>query len=401
MVPGLSTHWHASLDDIPADQWDDLVRNIDGGTPFMRLALLRALADSGSAAPATGWHPLFLSVQDAGGRWLGACPVYLKDHSYGEYVFDWAWADAHDRALAAEGRRYYPKLLSALPFSPIPGQRLLVRDGLPPAWRDTVRARLLHALQARCRDDGLSSAHVLFLSEAEAQLAQDQGWLLRQGVQFHWQNRSPIPFTSFEDFLASLQRDKRKKIQQERRKVQEAGVTFEVRQGTQIQEADWHFFARCYAQTYLAHGQRPYLSTRFWAQIGQALPHNWVLFVASQQGERVACALLALDPDRRVAYGRYWGALRDISCLHFEACYYQPLCWCIEQGLLRFEGGAQGEHKLTRGLLPVTTWSAHWLQHEGMRDAVARFLIRESAGMDAYVGELTTRSPFKPGVQDT
>lgn len=401
MVPGLRAHWHERLDQIPADQWDELVSATDGGTPFLRMGLLRAMVDSGSACAETGWQPQFLTLEDEAGRIQAACPLFLKSHSYGEYVFDWAWADAHDRALARYGERYYPKLLGAVPFSPIPGPRLLVQSGLPDELRNQARRQLLQAMVERCHREGWSSAHVLFLPEAEAELARQSGWLIRQGVQFHWQNRAPAPFVDFEDFLASLQRDKRKKIQQERRKIRDAGVSFEVLRGEQITEADWAFFARCYAQTYHERGQQPYLTPAFWRMASQALPDNWVLFIASQGTERVASALLACDPVHQVAYGRYWGAIKDISCLHFEACYYQPLAWCITQGIQRFEGGAQGEHKLTRGLLPVGTRSAHWLRHEGLRDAVAEFLDRETMGVDQYAAELDARSPFKPGDQDT
>lgn len=401
IVPGLTAHWHTDLGQISTDQWDELVRGLDGGTPFLRMELLRAMVDTGSACADTGWQPLFLTLQDADDCIQGACPLFLKSHSYGEYVFDWSWADAHDRALARQGRRYYPKLLSAVPFSPIPGQRLLVRPGLPLDQQDAIRRQLLLAMTMHCQQEGLSSAHVLFLSEHEAKLAREAGWLVRQGVQFHWQNRAPTPFADFDDFLASLHRDKRKKIQQERRKVRDAGVSFEVLAGPNIQDSDWDFFARCYAQTYHERGQQPYLSPTFWHEVARTLPDCWVLFVASQHGRRVASALLALDPDQRVAYGRYWGALTDVSCLHFDACYYQPLAWCIDHGVLRFEGGAQGEHKLTRGLLPVGTWSAHWLEHEGLRDAVADFLMRETRGIGHYMTELDERSPFKPGDQDT
>lgn len=395
MVAALTAHWHTDLDEIPADQWDALAHAADGGSPFLRHAFFKAMVDSGSACPDTGWHPVFLTLQDEQGQVLAGCPLFAKDHSYGEYVFDWAWADAHDRALAAQGQHYYPKLLSAVPFSPIPGQRLLVRSDLPAPVQDALRLQALAAMQALCEAQGWSSAHALFVSEHEAALAQRQGWLLRHGVQFHWENRAALPYADFEDFLASLQRDKRKKIQQERRKVREAGVTFEVRRGPELSESDWDFFYRCYAQTYLEHGRQPYLSRDFWARVGQALPDCWVLFTALQGGEPIACALLAVDPDHGVAYGRYWGAVANVSCLHFEACYYQPLAWCIEQGLNRFEGGAQGEHKLARGLLPVTTYSVHWMAHEGLRQAVGRFLDRETQGLGHYVNELDERAPFK------
>jgi predicted N-acyltransferase len=401
MVPGLAVHWHDALDTIPAAQWDALLANTSGGTPFLRHGLLAAMVDSGSACADTGWQMRCLTLQDAAGVIRAACPVFLKSHSYGEYVFDWAWADAHDRALAAQGQHYYPKLLGAVPFSPIPGQRLLVHPDLPLADQQAARLTILSALTDACAAHGWSSAHVLFLSEAEADLAGAQGWLRRQGVQFHWQNREPEPYLDFEDFLAGMHRDKRKKILQERRKVRDAGITFEVLEGPAISEGDWDFFHRCYAQTYLERGQKPYLTRAFWQMAAQALPDSWVLFVASHGGTRIASALLAIDPVERVAYGRYWGALASVSCLHFEACYYQPLNWCIDQGMRRFEGGAQGEHKLTRGLLPVNTHSVHWLQHEGLRQAVSDFLLREERGISRYIDELDERSPFKPQDQPT
>lgn len=396
MVPALIAHWHDDLSTISPMAWDALLTEVPGAQPFLAHAFLSALVDSGSACAKTGWQPLFLTLQDDSGQVLAACPAFVKHHSYGEYVFDWAWADAHDRALAAHGIHYFPKLLSAVPFSPIPGARLLTHPVLEEAQRCSARLQLLQALSARCAQHGWSSAHALFVSEVEAQEAQAAGWLVRRGVQFHWHNRPGAGYADFADFLASLHRDKRKKIAQERRKVADAGVVFEVREGRDITPADWDFFYRCYSQTYREHGQQPYLSPAFWHAMAQTLPDHWVLFTAYQSGQAVACALLAVDRVQRVAYGRYWGAVAAVSCLHFEACYYQPLAWCIAQGMVRFEGGAQGEHKLARGLLAVTTQSVHWLRHEGLRQAVADFLAREREGIGQYVGELDERQPFKP-----
>ncbi len=392
----LHATWLPDFASVPAQDWDALLPGVEGARPFLRHGVLQAMVASGSACADTGWQPHVLTVRDGEGRLLGACPSFAKSHSYGEYVFDWAWADAHDRALAAQGQRYHPKLLGAVPFSPIPGQRLLVHPGLPHEAQTAVRQTLLAALEAECARQGWSSAHLLFLSEAEAALAGARGWLLRHGVQFHWRNREPQPFADFDDFLASLQRDKRKKIQQERRKVRDAGIHFEVREGAEITESDWAFFYRCYAQTYQERGQQPYLTPAFWQAAAQVCPQDWVLFIAHHGEQAIACALLAVDREQGVAHGRYWGALASVSCLHFEACYYQPLQWCIAQGLRRFEGGAQGEHKLARGLLPVKTQSAHWLRHPGLRQAVADFLRREDRGVDAYVDELDERQPFKP-----
>jgi len=402
MVPaGGTLAWLDHPSQVDSQAWDALLDGVEGATPFLRHGFLQAMIDSGSACAETGWQPRFLVVHDGFGGLLGACPVFLKSHSYGEYVFDWAWADAHDRALARQGQHYFPKLLAASPFSPIPGMRLLARPDLSATRQTAVRRQMLEALREACEEHGWSSAHLLFVSDEETRLAAASGWLVRQGVQFHWHNRKPEPHGSFEEFLASLQRDKRKKIQQERRKVREAGVTFEVLEGHGISEQDWDFFHRCYTRTYLEHGQRPYLDRTFWSLSSRAGVSPWVLFIARLDGQRIAASLLAVDRATGLAHGRYWGALQTVSCLHFEACYYQPLAWCIEHGLRRFEGGAQGEHKLARGLVPSPTHSVHWLRHPGLREAVADFLHRESQGIGRYVDELAERAPFKPSGEST
>ena len=386
--PRLRLQIHDDPGRIDAAAWDALLAASPAPTPFLRHAFLAALHASGSACAATGWQPVFMTLadeNDAGVLRAGAA-LYLKSHSYGEYVFDWAWADAWERA----GQRYYPKLLGAVPFTPVPGSRLLARD-------TAARAALLAAIEAFAREQGLSSAHLLFLDEADRAAATAQGWLLREGVQFHWTNRQPEPYADFADFLAHLSRDKRKKIGQERRYVREAGITFDVRRGAEITEADWDFFARCYDNTYREHRSTPYLSRAFWAEMARAMPEHWLMFVARRGPERVAASLIAIDTERRVAYGRYWGCTEPVAHLHFAACYHEPLDWCVRERFLRFEGGAQGEHKMARGLLPVTTTSAHWLRHPGFADAVARFLAQESAGVEAYVGELRERNPFRQG----
>jgi len=378
---------------IDAAAWDALLEASGSATPFMRHAYLSALHASGSAVADTGWAPCFMVVEgNEGSELQAACPLYLKSHSYGEYVFDWAWANAYENA----GLAYYPKLLSAVPFTPVPGARLLARD-------DTARAVLLRAMRSFAEQRGLSSAHVLFLDDADRGVAEAAGWMLRSTVQFHWtQRRSDdggVPYTDFADFAASLQRDKRKKIAQERRYVRDAGVDFEVLRGAQIAEADWDFFHRCYTATYRAHRSTPYLTRDFFHRMAATMAGHWLLFIARRGGQRIAASLVAIDDARGHAWGRYWGQLpgiEPVSCLHFEACYYQPLAWCIEQGFKRFEGGAQGEHKMARGLLPVRTWSAHWLSDPRFADAVGRFLEREGAGVEAYVGELSERNPFKP-----
>ena len=384
-------HAHTDPREIDASTWNELLAASPQPTPFMRHEWLIAMHEQGCATADTGWAPLFLAVEQGKGI-EGVCALYLKSHSYGEYVFDWAWADAHERA----GLRYYPKLLSASPFTPVPGARLLARS-------DEARQALLSAIVQWGMQANASSAHMLFPNEADQAAARAAGWLMRQGVQFHWTNRhadeaGALSYASFEDFTATLHRDKRKKIQQERRRVRDAGVTVQVREGTQITPVDWDFFYRCYERTYLAHGNPPYLSREFFRQVGQTMGEHWLMFTALHEGQPVAASLIGLDRPQGVAYGRYWGALQHIPCLHFELCYYAPLAWCIEQGLQRFEGGAQGEHKMARGLMPVATWSVHWLRDPRFADAVERYLARESAGIDAYVDELNDRAPFKRSV---
>lgn len=396
MVARLTPSWHDSIKEIDATEWDQLLAGSEGATPFLRHAWLSALETHGCASAESGWEAHHLVLRDEQQVLQAACPLYLKHHSYGEYVFDWAWADAYNRQLATRGHQYYPKLLSAVPFSPIPGPRLLVstqaRDkGLTPHLSD----QLLGAMELQQQERGISSAHLLFLTDQEAEAASQRGWLIRQGVQFHWQRPEDVVLNSFDDLLATFQRDKRKKIKQERRRVDEAGIRFDIREGLDITREDWAFFYRCYAQTYLERGQQPYLTEDFWLDVGQQLHDNWALIIALKEDRRVACALLALDRENRVAYGRYWGALEQVDCLHFETCYYQPLAWCIRHGYKRFEGGAQGEHKLSRGLLPVSTFSAHWIGHPGFRDAVRHFLEREKNGVQHYVQELDERTPFR------
>ena len=373
---------------IDATQWNALLDTQPSATPFVRHEYLAALGESGSARADTGWLPQFLALT-IGDELVAACPLYLKDHSYGEYVFDWAWADAYQR----HGLRYYPKLLCAVPFTPVPGPRLLARD-------QRARVVLLQAMQQLARDAKLSSAHLLFLDGADQQAARDAGWMMRSTVQFHWTNRAALPYSDFGDFLANLHRDKRKKIQQERRRVNEAGVSFSQLQGQEIGKADWDFFYHCYTLTYRAHHSTPYLTRDFFARMASTMADHWLLFVASRGGERIAASLIAIDPARKLAFGRYWGATLHIPCLHFEACYYQPLAWCISNGYQRFEGGAQGEHKMARGLLPVQTWSAHWLAHPQFSKAVGDFLEREGAGVANYIDELNERRPFKEAPQE-
>jgi uncharacterized protein len=374
---------HRDPHDIDRSAWNGLLAAQEAPSPFLRHEFLCALHEGGCAVKPTGWTPSFVTLWH-GDELAGAAPAYLKAHSYGEYVFDWAWADAYQR----HGLDYYPKLLGAVPFTPVPGPRLLART---PA----ARRLLAQSLRAVASKAGLSSAHLLFLDDADAEAAEAEGWMIRHGVQFHWRNRTETPYADFADFLAALQREKRKKIQQERRRVAEAGIRFEARVGAQISPADWRFFHRCYSLTYAAHGSTPYLSLDFFLRVADSLPAHWAMFLAYRGAQPIAASLIAIDSERGWAWGRYWGAVEPVPCLHFEACYYQPLQWCIEQGYRCFEGGAQGEHKMARGLTPTPTRSAHWLAHPRFAEAVEDFLAREGQGMSAYLDELRERNPFK------
>ncbi|MBD8049026.1 GNAT family N-acetyltransferase [Limnohabitans radicicola] len=372
------------MDAIAPALWDGLLAQQPAPTPFMRHAYLSAMASSGSATPETGWTLQLISLwQD--NTLAAACPVYLKSHSRGEYVFDWAWAEAYER----HGLAYYPKALVAPPFTPVPGTRLLAVD-------EQARWALVQALQAWCESRQLPSLHVLFADPQDLAACARAGWLQRQQVQFHWQNQG---WQDFDDFLGSLNQEKRKKIRQERRKVHDAGVTFRALQGQAITPEAWAFAQRCYQQTYWEHGNPPYLQPGFFEQMREQMPANWLLFVGERQGQPMAMSLIGLQVDAQglpgVAYGRYWGALERVDCLHFEACYYQPIAWCIAHGVQRFEGGAQGEHKMARALLPTPTVSAHWLAHPGFAEAVQRYLEREGQGIDAYLDELQLHSPMK------
>lgn len=368
----------SSLSEIDSTAWDALVSIQAERNPFLSYAFLHALHETGCAAPRTGWQPQYLTLwQDETPH--AALPLYVKQHSYGEYVFDWAWADAYHR----NGLAYYPKLLSAIPFTPVTGSRLLVRD---PA----AGTALIEALRMLQEENGLSSTHLLFLPEEQAAALENAGFMLRSSIQFHWINAG---YRDFEEFLDALDRKKRKNIRAERRKVREAGVSFRRIRGRDAMEADWRFFKRCYDHTYAAHYSTPYLNLGFFLRIGREMPDNILLIVAERDGKPIASSLVMHD--ERILYGRYWGAIEDIPCLHFETAYYQPLEFCIAQGIERFEGGAQGEHKMARGFLPEKTYSAHWLAHPAFADAIEHYLAQEAGSIDTYIDELAERTPFR------
>jgi predicted N-acyltransferase len=355
-----------SLASVDRDEWNALA----GEQPFVRHEFLSALLDSGSAVAATGWRPQFLLLRRSGAL-AGAMPLFAKTHSYGEYVFDWAWADAHER----HGVEYYPKLLCAVPFTPVRGNRIL-----------GLKDPLLRAALEMAKD--YSSLHILFSNDAET--LEQHGLLMRRTVQFHWRNDG---YADFEDFLSRLTHAKRKNIRQERRRVREAGVTLKVLEGSAITPAHWEFFTKCYRRTYAEHRSSPYLNLDFFLRIGQSMANHMVLVLAERGGHAIAASLLVRD--EKTVYGRYWGALEHVPLLHFECCYYSPIEYAISRKLQVFEGGAQGEHKIFRGLMPVETLSAHWLAHPRFARAVEQFLEREGAGIARYVDELRDHSPFR------
>ncbi len=370
----ISVELISSLHEIDVKQWDTL----SDGMPLLSHAFLSALEHSGSVGQGTGWNPYPLVVKQ-NNQLIGAMPLYLKSHSYGEYVFDWAWADAYQRS----GLNYYPKLLSAVPFSPITSARLLAKD-------NKVKSLMIDAIEGAMRQHKLSSAHVLFPGDACAAQFEAAGWLKRTGVQFRWHNKN---YANFEAFLAGLSHDKRKKIHQERKKVQQAGVTTKWIKGAEITENDWDFFYQCYNNTYREHHSTPYLTRVFFAEIGLNMPQNILLIVAELHGKPIASTLNIYN--ETTLYGRYWGATQFVSGLHFELCYYQAQQFCIAEHIKYFEGGAQGEHKLARGFEPRPTCSYHKISHPEFELAIKQFLLREQAGIAEYVSELEQRVPFK------
>jgi len=362
------------LAEIPAADWNLL----SGGQPFLTHEFLTALHTTGCATPRTGWTPRFLTAWDDR-RLLGALPLYAKTHSYGEYVFDWGWAEAYRR----HGRRYYPKLLAAVPFTPVAGPRLL-------APHAPIRRALLGYALDLVRRHRFSTLHVLFLPQEEAQEGEALGMIPREGVQFHWTNPG---YRDFADFLSTFSHDKRKKVKQERRKLAEAGVTFERKRGSDITPADWAFFYQCYEGTYRAHHSTPYLTPAFFEEIGRTLRDNTLLVVGMREGRRL-CAALDIHTAGTL-WGRYWGMTQYVPGLHFEACYYQAIEFCIEQKIERFEGGAQGLHKLARGLRPVATHSLHAVGDSDFASAISEFCARERIEVEHSMDELSASSPFK------
>ncbi|WP_417791307.1 GNAT family N-acetyltransferase [Stutzerimonas xanthomarina] len=365
------------LADIDPARWDALLA--DNPQPFLRHAFLSALEDSGSVGGRTGWRPHHQVLSDAQGDVIAALPLYGKTNSNGEYVFDWAWADACHRA----GIDYYPKLLCAVPFSPVTGARLL--------GDRAAAARLLDQLTAELDAQGHSSLHVNFTEpDADAIFQNRDGWLERIGCQFHWHNRG---YRDFQDFLDALTSRKRKQLRKEREQVVGQGIEFEWREGHKVSEAEWDFVYACYANTYHVRGQAPYLTRSFFSLLAERMPEAIRVVLACQSGRPVAMAFSLIGAGE--LYGRYWGSLADFDRLHFETCFYQGIDQAIAAGLSRFDAGAQGEHKLIRGFEPVITRSWHYLEHPGLRAAVSEFLQQERLGVMRYTEAARDALPYR------
>ena len=380
LCPPLTARVLDRIDEIPAEGWD-LCAGRDN--PFLRHAFLKALEDSGSVGRKAGWLPQHLAVTDAAGTLQAAAPMYVKGHSQGEYVFDHGWAEAYERA----GGRYYPKLQVAVPFTPVPGPRLLVRDG---PQREEVREALIEALRSVTDQSQLSSLHVTFCLESEAAVLEQGGFLHRIGVQYHWSNAG---YGSFDDFLGALASRKRKAIRKEREAIREHGLTIRALTGTDLTRQHWDAFFAFYMDTGSRKWGRPYLTRKFFDLLGATMPENVVLMFAEKDGRPVAGALNLKGGD--CLYGRNWGCLDEFKFLHFELCYYQAIDYAIAHKLARVEAGAQGEHKIQRGYLPVETHSAHWIADQSFRDAVADFLERERRVMRNEIAGLAEYSPFR------
>jgi len=369
-----------NIDAIAPSEWDACAGTEN---PFVRHRFLGALEDSGSVGKESGWLPQHLIIEDEAGQLLGAVPMYLKNHSQGEYVFDWGWADAYERA----GGRYYPKLQVSIPFSPVTGPRLLVRPG---DIAETIRSALVAGLIEVAKQYGVSSLHVTFAEEPDADFLESSGFLIRHGHQFHWKNAG---YETFDDFLGNLSSRKRKNIRKERRKVAESGIRMQTLNGADIKPEHWDEFHRFYVNTYDRKWGYPYLTRDFFAMLSEEMADQVALVRADIDDLAIAGALNFVGAD--ALYGRNWGCAGRYKFLHFEACYYRAIDFAIERGLTTVEAGTQGPHKIQRGYLPQRTYSAHWIRDQGFRDAVADYLDRERRAEAGESDALSELSPFR------
>ena len=390
MHAGFCVHWdmhckcYPSIADIPPSTWNEL---FSSDNPFVQHAFLLALEESGCVSAEKGWQPQHMMLMDDK-RPLAVMPLYVKTHSYGEFVFDWGWAEAYAR----HGLDYYPKLITAIPFSPVAGPRVGVSDTAEP--RKVFKA-LLNALHQLAESHNYSSWHLLFpglrLQQALVEMKDEGAFLYREAVQFHWFNRE---YRCFDDFLATLRSSRRKNLKRERRLIAEQGVSIQRKTGAEISDEEWQGFYRCYMNTYRKRsGHDGYLNRDFFQRLRETMSEQIMLVVARFDDQIVACSFFLFDRHR--LYGRYWGALRDISCLHFEACFYQGIEFCIERGLREFDPGTQGEHKLMRGFEPVKSGSYHWIADKRFRVAIADFLNKEKRSTNHYQQQAETYLPYK------
>jgi predicted N-acyltransferase len=384
----LTVNTHKDIASISATQWNKLLEKTDAN-PFIRHEYLLALENSQSVKPEAGWTPCHFTIWDDE-LLVAAMPLYLKTHSYGEYVFDWAWANAYEE----NGLSYYPKLLCAIPFTPVEGARILGDN-------EHAKALLIESIKTFTLENKLSSIHILFPEKKDAVLLETQGWMRRESIQFHWQNQSisnpGAKLESFEEFLYTLNKKRRNNILRERRSIEQSHVKYRHIAGSDISVDDWHFFYSCYANTYFNHRSSPYLSKAFFLEIGVNMPEYLHLIIAELDGQPIASSLVFRNRDKahEKAYGRYWGTTQSISNLHFETAYYQVIDWCIKEKIAIFEGGAQGEHKIHRGMIPVNLHSYHYLSDDRFAKAVENFLKREGQAMYQYMNELEEHIPIK------
>ncbi len=370
---------HARIADIPRDQWNALV--VDG-YPFLHHEFLHAMESHGCVGEHAGWIPRHIAAYDDNGRLAGAMPLYEKHNSWGEFVFDYAWADAYHRA----GIEYYPKLVNAIPFTPATGQRLL----LPETGASEISSKLLDGARQVMRQGEFSGIHSLFVRQQDFDLLSTPETLLRIDCQFHWNNQG---YDDFAGFLATLKLKKRKNIRQERRRVKDAGVHFRVLDGHSATERDWQVFTRLYRSIYDRKYGAPAFNLDFFLDVSTQLPEQVVLVLADIEDRTVAGALMYADD--HTLYGRHWGCDEYVDCLHFETCYYQGIEYCIKHGLTRFDPGAQGEHKVARGFVPTETRSLHWIAQDDFRRAIADFVTREQRGVRGYMDAVEEHSPYQ------
>lgn len=384
MAARISARLAGSATEIGAADWNACAnpQGVADPHPFTRYEFFEALEESGSAATRTGWRPCHIVI-DNGGRIEGVLPLYLKNHSQGEYVFDHAWADAFERA----GGSYYPKLQASVPFTPVTGKRFLVAGSANAAQ---VRAALMAAGTSAVAEIHASSLHITFLTEDEWLSAGEAGYLLRTDQQFHWENRG---YANFGNFLADLSSSKRKNLRKERAAVRDAGIEFDWLTGTDITEGAWDYFFACYMDTGSRKWGRPYLTREFFSRIGESMADHVLLIIARNGARPIAGALNFLGEG--TVFGRNWGCTEYVPFLHFEACYYQAIDFAIARGFQKVEAGAQGAHKLLRGYMPTPTYSAHFIAHAGLRRAVADYLEREREAVAEHIEELAGQAPFR------